>query len=107
MVSEVTPLLGCALPKTWFARTPAARRSEAQGVGKKAIFESIPGTTFDPTTGGQNGAIQLTVRLQKQLGGTQMWGRKLAPSSGVKNWFQSITWSDEARLILQWAEWYT
>jgi hypothetical protein len=74
---------------------------------KKAISETIPGTTFDPTSGGQNGAIQLTVRLQKQLGGTQMWGRKLAPSSGVKNWFQSMTWSVEARLMLQWSEWYT
>ncbi len=67
---------------------------------KRAISESIPGTTFDPTTGGQNGAIQLTVRLQKQLGGTQMWGRKLAPSSGVKNWFQSMSGSGEARLML-------
>jgi hypothetical protein len=34
-----------------------------------------------------------------------MWGRKLAPSSGVKNWFQSMTGSGEARLMLQWAEW--
>jgi hypothetical protein len=34
-----------------------------------------------------------------------MWGRKVAPSCGVKNWFQSMSWSGEARLMLQWAEW--
>ncbi len=36
---------------------------------------------------------------------TQMWGRKLAPSCGVKNWFKSVTAVCKAALMLQWAKW--
>jgi hypothetical protein len=55
---------------------------------KKAISETIPGTTFDPTSGGQNAAPHLALGLQKQLGrypnvgpesGPQLWGQELVP----------------------------
>ena len=83
--------------------SPADQRRKA--LKKKTTSGSILGTTFDPTTGGQNGAIKVTVGIQKRLSRTQMWGRILAPSCGVKNWFQSMTWNGEAGLMLQCAEW--
>ena len=30
-----------------------------------------------------------------------MWGPNLAPSFGVKNWFQSITGNGETKLMIQ------
>ena len=60
---------------------------------KKAISETIPGTTFDPTSGGQNAAPHLALGLQKQLGRypnvgpetvPQLWGQELVPKYVMK-----------------------
>ena len=65
---------------------PADQRRQV--MEKKAISETIPGTTFDPTSGGQNEAPQLAFGLQKRLGrypkvgpetGPQLGGQELVP----------------------------
>ena len=49
--------------------------------------------------------MQLICGIQKRLWRFHIWGRKIAPSSGVKNWFQSMAGSCESGLMLQRAEW--